>query len=144
MKRKLAKVLVVLAVLLLIAGGLMLLRPRDRITPETFKEIRLGMSEEEVVAILGGPGMSDKEANDQIEALEKQMGKPPFIYDDFMLLESKRMRPDELFAWRSWPGRRGSISVHFDNEWRVISKSFRGWRPAEPSIVERLRDWLGW
>jgi hypothetical protein len=56
MKRKLKWLAIVLAVLLLGFGTALLLWPRDRITAESWQKIRIGMTENEVAEILGGPG----------------------------------------------------------------------------------------
>jgi len=58
MKRKLKWLAIVLAVSLLGFGTALFLWPRDRITAESWQKIQIGMTEEEVAEILGGPGMT--------------------------------------------------------------------------------------
>ncbi len=72
MKRKLKWIAVVLAVLLLGMGVALLLWARDRITSDSWKQIRLGMTMEEVERILGGPGIITDE-------LQAHIGKEPFV-----------------------------------------------------------------
>ena len=55
MKRKLKWTATVLAVSLLGFGTALFLWPRDRITAESWEQIRVGMTEKEVVEILGQP-----------------------------------------------------------------------------------------
>ena len=65
MKRKRKWLAIVLAVSLLGFGTALLLRPRDRITAESWRKIRIGMTEDEVEEILGRPAMTYKEADAQ-------------------------------------------------------------------------------
>ena len=61
MKRKLKWLAIFLAVSLLGFGTALLLWPRDRITAESWQKIQVGMTEDEVADILGGPGMTCEE-----------------------------------------------------------------------------------
>src|ERR1700730_3162439 len=88
MKRKLKWLGVGLAVLLLGVGTALLLLPRDRITPQSWKQIRLGMTEKEVEGILGGTGINDEEF-EEFWALERNgKGKQPIIDNNNVLEES--------------------------------------------------------
>ena len=140
MKRKLKWMAVVLVVLLLGSGVALFLSPRDRITAESWKKIRIGMTAEEVEGILGVPGKSLEEADAKIEALATQMGKPPFIYDNGIFLQETGFGESEL----RWIGRHGMIVLHIDAKDHVSGKFFQGWRSADPTFLDRLRDWLGW
>jgi hypothetical protein len=135
MKRKLKWLAIVLAVSLLGFGTTLLLWPRDRITFESWKEIRLGMTEKEVVAILGGPGMNAEEYRAQ------RKGKPPLIE---VFSEGAGGRFPVIAAERFWIGHRGCIEIHFNSEGHVAFKFFYPLRSAELSFIDRLRDWLGW
>ena len=136
MKRKLKWLAIILAVSLLGFGTALVLWPRDRITAESWKQIRVGMMEKEVEEILGGPGINEAEAEAKMKALE------PFIRKDVSL------REPEGFAFvlvtnRYWIDRRALIAIQFD-QGHVLRKMFDGWRPADPTFIERVRDWLGW
>jgi len=82
MKRKLKWLAIVLAVSLLGFGAALLLWTRDRITAESWQKIRIGMTEEEVVEILGGPGMTGEEAVAEYQRLDKELGQPPYQFED--------------------------------------------------------------
>lgn len=144
MKRKLLRTVLVLAVLLLIAGTAIYLWPQDPITEASWQKIRLGMSETDVEEILGRPGLSDKEGKQQYEALMKQLGKEPFIPEGDLLAEPDNIDVLDVPPTKVWLGRRGLMSCHIDETGRITAKVFMGWRPAEPTFLERLRDWLGW
>src|SRR5215467_633386 len=90
MKRKLKWLAVVLAVLLLGFGTALLLWPRDPITAESWKRIRVGMTVEEVERILGRPGESLPQHIARRQAVEKRIGQT-FLerFDDNELLEPK-------------------------------------------------------
>jgi hypothetical protein len=146
MKRKLKWLAVVLVVLLLGFGTVLLLWPRDRITAESWQKIQIGMSEKEVEEILGGSGMTWKEARDQNARLEKELGRIPFEIEGPRLVE-----PDwSLLLWgqkdrvRIWNGRRGIITIDLDQDNHVSGKEFQGVRWTNAGIIDRLRDWLGW
>ena len=145
MKRKLKWLAIVLAVLLLGFGTALLLWPRDRITAESWQKIRIGMTEEEVAEILGGPGVSLDETWAQYDRLQKQLNHAPWQFEDPHLAEPA---DKGLFVVgerdKIWTGRRGMIEIEFDQENRVCWKSFRGVRWINEGILDRLRDWLGW
>jgi len=136
MKRKLKWPAIVLAVLLLGFGTALLLWPRDRITAESWEKIEIGMTENQVEEILGGPGMS----LDEWEVFIKTM-KFPF---------SELTEPNngwwigDAKACKYWTSQRGCMQVNFDPQGNVSGKAF--WRSLEPSpsFIDRLRDWLGW
>jgi hypothetical protein len=135
MKRKLKWTAVVLAVLLLGFATALFLWPRDRITAESWKQIRVGMSEKEVENILGSSGLS---WDDKQDAIAKNTGN--HIINGVSLSEPN-LRSYERCYWKFWLGRRGIISIAFDQQ-HVVQKEFTGWRPTNP--MDRLRDWLGW
>lgn len=61
MKRKLKWIGVVLVVLVIGLGVVLFLLPRDRITVESWKQIRIGMTEKEVEGLLGASAMNGEE-----------------------------------------------------------------------------------
>jgi hypothetical protein len=141
MKRKLKWIGVVLVVLLLGFGVALFLLPRDRITPESWEKIQIGTTEKEVESILGGPGISCKEFLAHIARVEKDIGKP--FLGKRLLREPERFEFDEDKT-KVWFGGRGIIGIKFDQGGVVEGKVFEGVRSADPSFLDRLRDWLGW
>jgi hypothetical protein len=143
MKRKLKWLAIVLAVSLLGFVGALLLWPQDRITAESWEKIRIGMSEKEVVEILGGPGMSYAEDVAQYQRLLKELDQPPWEFKGPRLYEpeDKGVFDDRVKVWN---GRRGSIEIELDQDNHVCWKHFRGVRWTNQGILDRLRDWLGW
>jgi hypothetical protein len=144
MKRKLKWLAIVFGVLVLGIGTAFFLWPRDRITPESWKTIRIGMTVEEVEAILGGPGMKWKDYMDQW-ALAAEIGKPRSSRISFREGEE----PKKQVWWdaknsKVWPGTRALIGIQFDEGGHVMIKIFEEWLPANPNFIDRLRDWLGW
>lgn len=145
MKRKLKWMTLVLAVLLAGFGATLFLWPRDRITADSWQQIRLGMTEKKVERVLGGPGKDWEENQAQLIALKEELGKEPFIHeDDGVLLEEG---PGGGFrmtgSCKHWLGRRGTIVILFDERGHVIWKGSWGHRPTDPTIFDHLRDWLG-
>jgi hypothetical protein len=146
MKRKLKWLAIVLAVSLLGFGTALLLWPRDRITAESWQKIRIGMTEEEVVEILGGAGLTREEHLAQNDRLEKEPGQPPFQIENFRLEEpeSKGFLFWDSDRLRIWNGRRGMIVIELDEDSHVRWKHFQGGRWDNGNILDRVRDWLGW
>ena len=145
MKRKLKWLAIVLAVSLLGFGTALLLWPRDRITVESWQKIQIGMTEKEVAEILGGAGMNYWDAWDGHAALEKELGRPPFLYEGPTPEEPTNKWPfvvgDRV---KVWTGRRGLILIESDRDKNVCWKQFHGVRWINGGILDRLRDWLGW
>jgi hypothetical protein len=121
MKRKLKRLAAVLIVLLLGFGTAVILWPRDRITAESLARIHIGMTEDDVEEILGGPGK-----------------RPPFETKQVVV---KLGVPETS---RFWIGRFGFIEIEFDNDDRVKDKYFRAVQPSELTLIDRIRDWFGW
>ena len=148
MKRKLKWLAIVLAVSLLGFGTALLLWPRDRITAESWQKIRIGMTEDEVAEILGGPGMTFNEFFAQRERLEKELGRPPFEIEIRGQVEpvGVAFHPPVVVGSTAkiWTGRRGTIIIELDRENRIRLKEFQGVRWTNQGILDRLRDWLGW
>jgi outer membrane protein assembly factor BamE (lipoprotein component of BamABCDE complex) len=137
MKRKLKWLAIVLAVLLLGFGTVLFLWPRDRITPELWEKIEIGMTENQVEEILGGPGMS-----------WKQFKEPHFFYR-MVLSEPKGYRVQVrgmqmLDECKYWPSERRCLQIGFDGTGEVDGKVLWESGQRQPSFIDRLRDWLGW
>jgi hypothetical protein len=127
---------IILAVLLLGLGTAFFRWPRDRITAEAWKKIRLGMTEKEVEEILDGPGITLRDFEDKYGG-QYHAGKARFCEG------GEPIDPD----WRKikvWFSRQGAIAIQLDRDFHVTSKIFQGIRWTEPNLLERLRDWLGW
>ena len=144
MKRKLKWIAVALAVSLLGFGTALLLWPGDRITVESWQKIRIGMTEDEVAEILGSRGMSREEEWDEYVRLEKELGQPPFEYEDLRLQEPEMGGPSNWDRVKIWTGRRRNIVIELDQDNQVCWKAFQGLRWSNGNILDRLRDWLGW
>jgi len=156
MKRKLKWIAVILAVLLVGLGVALFVWPRDRITTESWKKIRIGMTVKEVESILGRPGSRMPEFLAHLDALEKKLGKYPFVSDGISfaerdpqdVAEKSRIVLDKggfvfLGGEQYWIGQRGCMEIRFDPQGQVKWKRFNGWRSAAPTFLDRLRDWLG-
>ena len=130
MKRKLKWMAVVLVVLLLGTGVAFFLWPRDKITRESCAKVRIGMTAEEVEAILGKSGKTYTEHLADFAGLENLMGEP---------IRGPCLNPNATF----WLGRRGIIEITFERN-LVANKIFLWIGPANPTFLDRLRDWLGW
>ena len=141
MKRKLKWTAAVLAVLLLGLGAALLLWPRDRITPESWEKIEIGMTETRVEEILGRPGMSLEEFHVAFEHWEKS-GKAPIVNGINFFEPQRRPRCGVGSKIKIWVGRRGHMDIEFDLEGQVTGKFFYGWQSS--NRIDRLRDWLGW
>ena len=134
MKRKLKWTAVVLVILLLGFGAVLFLLPRDRITPQSWKDIRLGMTEKEVEEILGGAGMSEKQCSAHIQES---------VIKTLELVEPNRSVWVLRFQLHTfWVGQRGKMQIEFDGQGCVSGKAF--WEFHETSFMERVCDWLGW
>jgi hypothetical protein len=131
MKRKLKWAAVLVGVLLLGFGMALFLWPRDRIT-QAWKKIQIGMTEKEVEAILGRPGMSREESNFRVLGLLLQLAEPK----DLM------WTLDQTRTCRYWPSQGAWMQVDFDPRGYVRGKAV--FRSFQPSFIGRLRDWLGW
>jgi len=135
MKRKLKWLAIVLAVSLVGFGTALLLWPRDRITPESWRQIEIGMTENQVEKILGGPGTSWKESwfwdTDQFPLSDQILVEPN--YGVWIL--------DILKRHKNWTSQRGCMQIEFDLQGHVSGKAF--WPSANGSFI-RFPDWLGW
>jgi len=149
-------------------GVALFLLPRDRITKASWEKVRLGMTVKQVEDILCTPGLTYAEFFQEIDALEKNIGGLPFVADGtnfverdpqdssrpsqgmggfFLLGGNELPQPsrDAQIAFgdeRYWIGRLGCVEIRLNPQGRVKSKFFCGWRSAQPSVVDRLRDWL--
>ena len=108
-----------LVVCLLLAGGYLLVRPRQEpgVTRANVARVQKGMTEAEVDAIFAGrktratemPGVARNTSDRKI---------------------------------KHWYGSAGEVAVYFDAGAKVDHKDFVPSRP--PTFVETLQGWLGW
>jgi hypothetical protein len=96
------------------------------VTAANARRIRVGMTFDEVDAILG-----------------------PMLPDERKAFEVSKAGPEGSKLWMriiSWCGPDGEVVVHFDKNWRVaFVNPLLDDRPAERSgLLARLRAWLGW
>jgi hypothetical protein len=134
MKRKLKWMSLVLAILLLGFGTAFFLWPRDRITAKSWRQIRLGMAIEEVERVLGGPGRKSDEI--PLSELNYTIDVPTYEEpweNPFIELKAPK---------RVWFGKDGIIEINVNMQNQVIYKNFRD--RYKPTIIDRIRDWLGW
>jgi hypothetical protein len=131
-RRKLLVALAGLAVVVTV--GVVVLWPRpDRVTPENYACIRLGMSRAEVYALLGPPGdyaTGDTKASD--------LPNPPRLAD---LLHAASL-PE-------WVGDRAAIGVYFDGAGNVAYAECRHLEPVDHGPLGNLlwrlkRQWDRW
>ncbi|HMF18112.1 MAG TPA: hypothetical protein VKE98_12945 [Gemmataceae bacterium] len=160
MKRKLKWLAIVLAVSLLGFGTAIFLWPRDRITPESWKKIQIGMTESEVEKLLDKAGISFNE-----HQREQEGPRPSHHFNpaSALMIEGATehkghgnifgvMLPlDDKKRTKYWVGQAGIIGIHFDHE-KVVWKLFQGGRLAEvgvrdegsSSFLYKLRRFFGW
>ena len=92
------------------------------------------MSEKEVEGILGRAGMSPEKS---------EIGHFFDLRHQFVLAEPNYLVWSHNFGTHKyWTSQRGCIQVNFDSRGYVREKAF--WRSAEPTFIDRIRDWLGW
>ncbi len=161
------RVLLCLLLALPLAGFVVLLRWHlgPRFGEDQFRQLRLGMTEAEVVTILGCPAGDYRPAiwrrpdwfvspSDAVGSLRAERGRA--------LLEVQQMERQDTNEWvqagrpipppaprvrRRWWWARGSgIDVTFDKNGRVIHYSLWDLNPPRPphDLVRRVRWWLGW
>jgi hypothetical protein len=138
MKRKLKWTAVVLVVLLVGFGVALFLLPRDRITAESWKKIRIGMTVEEVEEILGGPGITSEECR------KRHFAPGKFSYDGVGFREPRDRVITDGDILKNWKGKHGLMQIGLDSDGHVIAKYFLGLRSADPTFLDHIRDWLGW
>jgi hypothetical protein len=138
-KRLLILVGVVLAVAIVTAGTRELFRPSvppPRFTPDMPGRIRPGMTEAEVVAILGRP------AGNYASPAVCFADACPDYKSDVWSSPAGRHRPDGTTE-KAWISDEGGVAVEFDAEGRVAYCYFEAmWVPRPPSVTDRVRAWL--
>jgi hypothetical protein len=105
-------------------GWLAFTPSRQQSEEAPFARVRVGMTEREVLALLGNPDFSA-----DVEAPWVDGPDPP------------RPRPDGSFAL--WQTDQGLVTVWF-REGGVVRKTSVVSPASPPPQLERLRQWLGW
>ena len=128
-------------ILLLGLGTAFWLWPRDRITLDSYYEIRIGMTLEDVEGILGCPGLDNKDWESARKRLisrvfRDKQGEFFILHEPEPLLEFDR-EDDQ----KTWIGQEGVIAIRFDQKRKVDIKYFEKIYPA-PSFLDHLRAWL--
>jgi hypothetical protein len=116
-------------ILFLLGVGAFFLWPRDRITPESYEKIKIGMTDKEVESILGSPGVQ-KKWNSFV---------PLPGAGEKVVIEHCLVGQDCNF----WESRRCVIALQFD-EARIVTGRLSVTRSPHRNLWERLWDWLGW
>jgi hypothetical protein len=143
----------------------LLMRPKPRFGEEQYRRLHEGMTEAEIVAILGCPPGDYRPTiwskpdwfvspSDAIGSLDDQRG--------MSLQELDRLERQDVEKWvqagkpvppasarvhrRRWWGRESGIEVAFDEHGRAIHVSLWAlWPPRPPhDFQRRVRWWFGW
>jgi hypothetical protein len=120
-------------------AGYWFLQPHPRIDAETLQKIQVGMTEREVIDIIGAPPGNYGFGEGEVEP----------IFTDWIMWDTNdpELRtprgPVQLSDSRTWLGQESGIEVFFDIDGKVASKSQRTvWRPYEShydKICQMLR-----
>lgn len=120
-----------LAVLVGVAGWW--LRPTDPIGPRAFERIQLGMTEEEVEAVIGLPAGKHTERRG---VWSKEVGMKGWEFVDPRIMGL-------IPSYKWWDGTDYQIIVGFDLEGQVIGVYLYVVTTPEPSFLDRLRTRFG-
>jgi hypothetical protein len=150
---------------LAVVGLFLFLRQRPRFSEEQFEQLREGMTEAEVVAVLGSPPGDYRPAiwrqpswyvstSDAIGHLRAQRGRS---LQDLEELERQDVEewvqagqpvppPPARVQWKRWWSRGYGIDVAFDELGRLIHSSLWELGPPRPppDVLRRARWWVGW
>jgi hypothetical protein len=121
--------------LIVAAGVLWAFRPSDHVTEETYQQILLGMSLEEVEQIMGVPAMEPGEFADSY----RRRANAGEIKLTNRVQEARPVKAESKTM--VWTGNRGGIAIGLDENGIVIRKWYQGWQ--QPSFLSRLRARLG-
>jgi hypothetical protein len=97
--------------------------PRHRITADSIRAIRGGMTLAEVETLLGAP------PGDYSTTGKGVVGRDA--------------SPLPTWYYKSWSADDAGVTVWFDNEGWVVMKEVAIWAPPV-SWLDRVRSWLGW
>lgn len=129
-------VLVILALFAGAGGSLVLWKlfaPKHRINQEGYEKIKVGMSQDEVEAILLVPPGN-------------YTGNPEFDKKTFRFFFVKKHKEDfgnKPIQELEWLAREYAILVFFDNTGQAVLKYSTPMIPEEASLLEKIRRWIG-
>lgn len=110
----------------------------DRISRESYNEIKAGMTEQEVEGLLGGPAGDYTNGRCHV----------PYIGNACSLCDEESYFAEiaEIRESRDWTGCKGLVSVGLNEGGRVVEKRFFPVVPSDPNaqtLLAKLRRWLG-
>jgi hypothetical protein len=128
-RRLLAALLALVAGLLLFVGWCWVSRPRHRINEASFEHIWSGMTRAEVEAILGvPPGIYvPRELADAIDPI-----------NNWVAADSPELQTE------TWWSSEGGVIVTFRRDGTVNTAQFIPVCFESPTLLERIKSWLGW
>jgi hypothetical protein len=156
---------IALMVAVAVVGLLLIVRPRSRFGREQFERLREGMTEAEVIAVLGCPPGDYRpkiwsqpdwyvSTSDPIGFLLEQRGRSLQQLREWEQLDLEEWVragkpipvPPDRAQKASWWARHYGIDVAFDRQGRVIHLSLWELNPPRPphDIWRWIRWWLGW
>jgi hypothetical protein len=130
--------LLTMVVIAMVASGVWMFWPRSAITRANAARIQVGMTVEEVEAILGGPARDESTGPCRLDPSGTEEGHALKLEVIWMYIE---MRPG--IQWRS---NSVVICVHEGREgqdWRVTEIKYVPMQRTEESPLDMLRRWFG-
>lgn len=127
-----------LAAALFIGAGLQLFwdsSPPPRFTAALADRIHQGMTEAEVVAVLGMPAGDYHTTEIYLRA--------PDDYRSKVWIKPEGLRGPDGITEKAWISNEGGVTVEFDSEGRVCRSYWEGyWTPKPQSWFDSIRRWL--
>lgn len=137
MRRRLLVLFCVFALLVIGAGlAAVLFRPTHRINRENCEQIEVGMMQQQVEALLGGPPGDYRTGEVALDLREVDDGFHSIMTSMEVLLGERRFRHE----W--WQGDKGTLWVCFDEDDRVIAKNLTPGRSTS-TFWAKVRRGLG-
>jgi len=112
------------SVILACFAGWLWIASGPRVTRERFEQVKEGMSREEVVRTVGGP--AGDYSTHRVGVLSGSLGPRPVYLD-----------------YERWLCNDGELRVRFDDADTAKHVIVRHAFPLEPTLIERIRGWLG-
>jgi hypothetical protein len=103
------------------------------------------MTSQEVEEMLGRAESDFEDENDLYKRIEAKTGRPPPLdLGDIRHEPNEILTKEQMKGAKVWTGPKAIIGIRIDQEDRVRSKHFQRGRLAEPTFIDRIRNWLGW
>jgi hypothetical protein len=117
--------------------GLRLLPPRHRINPESFEKIQVGMTLEDVEAILGVPAGKYYKGSYFLLGPWQKVG-------NLWVCCGECLGQQSLSGDKEWIGKDGAIAVWLDSQERVVRQEFSDLMSCEVQerFFDKLLSWL--